>query len=79
MTKSTNTTNPFDVASDMENDVLAIADFAHALMQMCDGPNREDLCGFMRIAGAILDHAENLKTAQATLFEALNPHNKVAA
>jgi hypothetical protein len=63
-----------DVASTMEDDVLAVRDFAQALVLMGDAHNENpDWAAVTRVAYAIVDHANNIKTAQGTLFSGLNP------
>ena len=69
----------FDAVDDMENDVVAVQELAEALVLMADGNRGDGWPSVARVAMAVVEHAETLKTKRKQLFDALNPHTRAAA
>jgi hypothetical protein len=64
--------DPFEIAGDMEDDLAAVGDFAHAIttMSMTSPPGDEDTNAILRLAWAIKDHARDLEEQRFRRSEA---------
>ena len=73
-TKKSASVSPWDVVTDMENDVAAAADFTTALAMISEalGDQRERVM-IERLAWAIVDHLTAIEERRAQLFHMLLP------
>ncbi|MBR0698221.1 hypothetical protein [Bradyrhizobium lablabi] len=71
MTKPQNTL--FDVAGDMEDDILALIDFGRAITCIADSLGPEDANMTARLGWTIIERAQAVLRRQNALYHALHP------
>jgi hypothetical protein len=65
----------FDIVADMEGDLDAINDFAHAVELICGSMDDQTVaCALQRLAWEIKGRAEALEADRGKLFRALHPN-----
>ena len=65
---------PFDIADDMEDDVLSLIDYGHVVVRVADTLGDDDGSPVSRLGHLIVKLAESVQHRRSLLFDALHPN-----
>jgi hypothetical protein len=65
---------PFDIADDMEDDVMSLIDCGHIIVRVADTLDDEDVRVVSRLGYLIVELAESVQRRQCLIFDALHPN-----
>lgn len=66
--------SPFEIASDMEDDVGGVRDLSRALFLMGEGLSGDDASAVQRLARELDRYAELIEVRRAQIFHLLHPN-----